>query len=104
MSSLQGEHVGRSIGRPSFHSHLNILTPNPKYPPPQHRARNHRVNFGSILDGAMQMVHTLDEQKRKSGYLGDLKVRGDGWVQCGLMSGASDGRWVDFSMGGFCTD
>ena len=34
------------------------------------------MNFGSILDGAMQMVQTLDEQKRKGGYLGDLKVGG----------------------------
>lgn len=41
------------------------------------RARNHRVNFGSILDRAMAMVQALDEQKRRDkNYLGDLKV----WV------------------------
>ena len=38
------------------------------------RARNHRVNFGTILDEAMRMVQGLDEQKRRDDYLGDLKV------------------------------
>lgn len=44
------------------------------------RARNHRVNFGTILDEAMRMVQGLDEQKRRDDYLGDLKV--GGWVRC----------------------
>ena len=39
------------------------------------RARNHRVNFGNILDKAISMVKSLDEQKRgNKDYLGDLEV------------------------------
>ena len=38
------------------------------------RARNHRVNFGNILDKAVSMVKVLDDQKEGNpGYLGDLQ-------------------------------
>jgi len=40
------------------------------------RARNHRVNFGNILDKAVSMVKVLDNEKEGNpGYLGDLQVR-----------------------------